>query len=151
MSTRRQTVETRVRLPSFVPFSTSRGTYTATAKLHVMSDLPEIERSIEVPASPDEVWERVVDGDLSEEWMGVRLDPRPGGPVEIPDRDMIGTVEEVTPGESITWSWRDVDGDPSQVTVAIEPTQKGTRVTVVERLLEYRIVHTTPVFFSQAA
>lgn len=116
-----------------------------------MSDLPEIERSIEVPASPDEVWERVVDGDLSEEWMGVRLDPRPGGTVEIPDRDMIGTVEEVTPGESITWSWRDVDGDPSQVTVAIEPTQKGTRVTVVERLLEYRIVHTTPVFFSQAA
>lgn len=116
-----------------------------------MSDLPQIERSIDIPAEPAEVWEKIVDGDLAEEWMGVRVDPRPGGDVTVPDRDMIGTVEEVVPGESITWSWREVDGDPSQVTIELEPATTGTRVKVVERLLEYQITNTPPVFLSQAA
>ncbi|HJQ75715.1 MAG TPA: SRPBCC domain-containing protein [Acidimicrobiia bacterium] len=116
-----------------------------------MSELPEIERSTEVPASPGEVWERIVDGELAEEWMGVRIEPRPGGRVTSSERDMIGTVEEVSPGESITWSWREVDGDPSQVTIAIESAGDGTRVTITERLLEYRITGTPPVFLSLAA
>ena len=116
-----------------------------------MDQLPEIERTVEIPAQPDEVWERIVDGDLAEEWMGVRVDPRPGGAVSVPDRDIIGTVEEVVPGESITWSWREVDGDPSQVTIAITPDEAGCRVTIVERLLEYKITGTPPVCFNQAA
>lgn len=114
-----------------------------------MSDLPEIERSIEVPASPDDVWEKIVEGDLAEEWMGVRLEPKPGGTVDVPDRDVIGTVEEVIPGESITWSWREVDGDPSQVTIDIRPTRDGSEVKVTERLLEYEI--TGPNFCAKAA
>ena len=116
-----------------------------------MDDLPQIERSVEVPARPDEVWERIIDGDLAEDWMGVRIESRRGGNVEVPDRDMIGTVEEVAPGESITWSWREVDGEPSQVTIAIEPTGGGTRVTITERLLKYRITGLPPVFLSKAA
>jgi uncharacterized protein YndB with AHSA1/START domain len=116
-----------------------------------MNELPEIERSVEVPADPDEVWEQIIDGDLAEEWMGVRVAPRRGGEVTVPDRDVIGTVEEVVPGESITWSWREIDGDPSQVTIALEPTETGTRVTIVERLLEYRITGLPPVFLSRAA
>lgn len=114
-------------------------------------DLPEIERSIEVPASRDEVWERIVDRDLSEEWMGVRLEPRPGGEVSVPDRELIGVVEEVVPGKSITWSWRELDAEPSQVTIEITPTETGTRVTITERLLEYRISGIPPLFFSRAA
>lgn len=116
-----------------------------------MDHLPEIERSVELPAEPDEVWEKIVDGDLAEEWMGVRLHPRPGGAVEVPGREVIGTVEEVTPGESITWSWREVDGEPSQVTIEVAPTGTGSRVTIVERLLEYRITNVPPVFYSKAA
>jgi uncharacterized protein YndB with AHSA1/START domain len=116
-----------------------------------MEELPQIERSVEVPAHPDEVWERIVDGDLAEEWMGVRVEPRRGGKVTVPDREVIGTVEEVVPGESITWSWRETDGDPSQVTIDLMPTEEGTRVTIVERLLEYRITGLPPVFLSQAA
>ena len=116
-----------------------------------MTDLPEIERSVEVPAEPTDVWGKIVDGDLAEEWMGVRIEPRPGGGVSVPDRDLIGTVEEVDPGQSITWSWRERDGDPSQVIIRIEPTEVGTRVTIVERLLEYRITGTSPVFLAQAA
>lgn len=116
-----------------------------------MEQLPEIERSVDVPAEPDEVWERIVDGDLAEEWMGVRVEPRRGGSVTVPDRDVIGTVEEVRAGESITWSWRETDGDPSQVTIEIEPIEEGSRVTITERLLEYRITGTPPVFLSKAA
>ncbi|HWB88219.1 MAG TPA: SRPBCC domain-containing protein [Acidimicrobiia bacterium] len=116
-----------------------------------MSELPQVERSTVVPATVEQVWERVVDGALAEEWMGVRLDPRPGGKVVSPDREMIGTVEEVVPGESITWSWREPDGDPSQVTFEIEPVEEGTRVTITERLLEYRITGTPPVFLARAA
>jgi len=116
-----------------------------------MDVLPQIERSTEVPAEPDEVWERIVDGDLAEEWMGVRVEPRRGGAVEVPDREVIGTVEEVIPGESITWSWREVDGEPSQVIIEIAPVDGGTRVTIVERLLEYAIIGLPPVFLSQAA
>lgn len=116
-----------------------------------MDELPEIERSVEVPADPDEVWERIVDGDLAEEWMGVRIDPKRGGQVTVPDRDVIGTVEEVVPGESITWSWREVEGEPSQVTIEVAPTDEGTRVTITERLLEYEITQIPPVLLSQAA
>lgn len=116
-----------------------------------MSELPQIERSIELPAEPGAVWERIVDGDLAEEWMGVRIDPRPGGKVTVPDREMIGTVEELVPGESITWSWREIDGEPSQVTIEISPDEQGTRITITERLLEYRITGTPPVILARAA
>lgn len=116
-----------------------------------MEDLPQVERSVEIPASPDEVWKRVVDGDFSEEWMGVVIDPRPGGDVTVTDREMIGTVEDVVPGESITWSWREPDGDPSQVTIEISPTESGTAVTVTERLLEYTTTGLPPVFLARAA
>lgn len=116
-----------------------------------MDQLPEVERSIELPVPPDEVWERIVDGELSEEWIGVQIEPRPGGNVKVPDHDMIGTVEEVVPGESITWSWREPDGDPSQVTIEIAPSETGSRVTVTERLIEYKITGIPPVFLARAA
>jgi uncharacterized protein YndB with AHSA1/START domain len=107
-------------------------------------DQPEIERSIEVEASPAEVWSRIIEGHLAEEWMGVSLIPRPGGKVSAPADDIIGTVEEVLPERRITWSWRPRDGDPSQVTIEIEPLDQGSRVTVTERLLEYRITGAPP-------
>ncbi len=83
--------------------------------------------------------------------MGVRIEPRPGGEVVVPEREMIGTVEEVVPGKSITWSWREIDGEPSQVTIDLEPSDDGTRVTIVERLLEYQITGLPPVFLAKAA
>lgn len=116
-----------------------------------MDEWPQIERKVELPATPAEVWERIVEGDLAEEWMGVRVEPRRGGSVSVPDRDVIGTVEEVRAGESITWSWREADGDPSQVTIDIEPVEEGSRVTITERLLEYRITGMRPVCLSTAA
>lgn len=117
---------------------------SATAKLQIV-DQPEIERSIEVEAGAAEVWKQITDGALAEEWMGVMVEPRPGGQVIVPNDDVIGTVEEVLPGRSITWSWRKPAGEPSQVTITIEPTDTGSRVTVTERLLEYRITGSPPI------
>lgn len=116
-----------------------------------MDELPQIERTTELPAGPPEVWERIVDGDLAEEWMGVRIEPRVGGDVVVPGKDVIGTVEQVDPERSITWSWRETDGDPSQVTIEIAPTETGTEITVTERLLEFEVAQFPPVFLILAA
>lgn len=125
---------------------------SATAKLRVMDNQnPAVERTIEIPAEPERVWEKIVDGELSEEWMGVRIEPRRNGNVDVPGRDMLGTVEEVDPGRSITWTWRARDGEPSQVTIRVEPSESGTVVTVTERLLDYRITGSPPILLSMAA
>lgn len=105
---------------------------------------PEIERSVDLEAAPGEVWKQIADGALAEEWMGVKVEPRAGGAVLVPNEKVIGTVEEVVPERSITWSWRKPEGEPSQVTITIEPLGVGSRVTVIERLLEYRISGSPP-------
>lgn len=115
-----------------------------------MDELPEVERTVDLHVESDEVWQSVVNCDLAEEWLGVRIDPRKGGVVSVPGREMIGTVEEIVPGESITWSWRPVDGDPSQVTIEVTPIDGGSRVTIVERMLEYRIKGSPPLFLAAA-
>lgn len=107
--------------------------------------LPSIDRTIDLDADPAEVWQRLTDGELTVEWLGVTLDPRPGGSVAVPDRVVIGTVEAVQPNRSITWVWRDPDGDPSQVTIGLEPNGDGTRLTVTERLLPYTITGLAPI------
>lgn len=113
--------------------------------------LPEIERSVEVAAEPEEVWRRIVDGNLAGEWLGVSVVPRPGGAVTVLDGNAIGVVEGIELGRSITWAWRRPDGEPSQVTIAIEPLHPGARVTVTERMLEYTITTWAPIYVSQAA
>jgi uncharacterized protein YndB with AHSA1/START domain len=102
-----------------------------------------VERSITVDASPEEVWNLVVDGTAASDWMGspLTIEPRPGGRVDFApdDTPYIGTVEEVDPGRSITWSWRHPERDPSQVTITITETEEGTTMTVTETLLPYTI------------
>ncbi len=75
-----------------------------------------------------------------------------GGSGAHPTGDVLGVVEGVDPGRSITWTWRRRDGDPSQVTVAIEPVEGGgTRVTVIERLLDYEIASYPAIVLSAVA
>jgi uncharacterized protein YndB with AHSA1/START domain len=111
-----------------------------------MDLLPTIERSVEIEAPPRAVWERIVDGTIAEEWLGIEIEPRVGGSVSIPGRDMIGAIEEIVDGSSITWSWRELSGEPSQVTIMVVEAGDGSLVTVTERLLRYEIVEVDPTW-----
>lgn len=106
-----------------------------------MADAP-IERSVEVEASPDDVWELLVDDDDRAEWFGgpTELRPEPGTPATFTDPDGTrreATVGDVEPGTRIDWVWwpaerRGDDDGASHVSVTLEPTTIGTRVTVTE-------------------
>lgn len=107
-------------------------------------ELPVVEREIDVEATSEEVWRWLTESDLADQWLGARLVPRPGGRVTAADRDVIGTVEEVEEGHFIAWTWRHPDGEPSQVAITIDPTEGGSRITISERLLPYRITGVDP-------
>jgi uncharacterized protein YndB with AHSA1/START domain len=90
----------------------------------------EVEREIELPAPPDEVWESVADA----EWLGgeAEIDLVPGGDLRIGDR--VGWVEEVEPGERLSFWWRLPDEEvATRVEISLTETEEGgTLVRVVE-------------------
>lgn len=107
-----------------------------------------VERTIEIEADPDDVWELLVDDDERAAWFGgpTTLDPVPGGAGIFTEPD--GTrrqavVEESEPGRRLSWTWWPESGDdgPSRVDIDLAPVEPsrpgaptiGTRVTVVER------------------
>jgi uncharacterized protein YndB with AHSA1/START domain len=106
--------------------------------------LPTIGRSIWLPAPPDRLWSRLVDGAFLSTWFErpVRLDARVGGRIELDDGDgsvRWGTIEVLEPDHAIQWSWRTDDGDPSLVRIDLEPDEEGTRLVVNETLLAYEM------------
>lgn len=116
----------------------------ATEELHE-EPLPKVERAIELALSPTELWAHLVDGELASLWMGgmMEIEPRGNGRVSLEtpgSPSLFGTVEEIEVGESIIWTWRTADGDPTQVTLRIDPTDTGSRLNVTEELLRYEIV-----------
>lgn len=83
-------------------------------------------------------------------WMGgeMTIEPRLGGPVSLivaGSPPVFGTVEEILPGGSITWTWRTAEGEPTQVVLNIEPDGEGSLLRVSEELLPYEIVIIPPV------
>jgi uncharacterized protein YndB with AHSA1/START domain len=74
-----------------------------------------VERELEIDASPETVWEFLVDPEKATRWMGMRatLDPRPGGEYRvevIPGNTAVGEFLELDPPHRLvqTWGW-----DPS--------------------------------------
>lgn len=113
-------------------------------------DPPQVERSIALETPPTTLWRHLVDGSLASLWMGgeMTIEPRLNGKVRLLTDDapeIFGTVEEIAPGESITWTWRTSDGEPTQVTIRLEAAEQGSRLTVTERLIPYEIVVIPPV------
>lgn len=106
-----------------------------------------VERTIEIEAHPDDVWDLLVDDDERTAWFGgpTTLEPVPGGAGGFTDPD--GTrreavVEEIDPGRHLRWTWWP-EGDPDAgATVDIDlvpvtPSRPGapaigTQVTVTE-------------------
>jgi len=103
-----------------------------------------IERSIHLESTVENVWEHLTDGDLAGIWMDgeMSITPRVGGRISISNPDAAevwGTVEHVIEGERIQWSWRTDDGLPTLVEIELAPGGSGTRLTVRETLLPWRV------------
>jgi uncharacterized protein YndB with AHSA1/START domain len=94
-------------------------------------------KEVVLPVEPDEAWEAVSDETALEAWLAdrVELDLRPGGEATflLPDgEERRGMVEEVAPGERLTFWWWPEDGESSRVTFELTPAVGGTRVRVTE-------------------
>ncbi|HYJ60713.1 MAG TPA: SRPBCC domain-containing protein [Actinomycetota bacterium] len=101
------------------------------------------EQVIEAPA--DDVWSFMVDPAALSVWFGADawLDPVPGGAIVFRSLDgsvRRGVVEVVEPGVLLTWRWQEIHGvgfgrrigEPSTVSIALEPQGAATRVRIVE-------------------
>jgi uncharacterized protein YndB with AHSA1/START domain len=100
-----------------------------------MSCLPEpplfdVERTLDLPAPPDEVWSELVSG----AWLGddVEIDARPGGALRVDQK--IGVIEEADAMRRLAFWWRERDGraPPSRVDMELVPFGAGTRLRVRE-------------------
>lgn len=106
-----------------------------------------VELEIAIAASPDTVWEFLVDPAKMTRWMGqaAALDPRPGGEYRvevIPGRTGRGKFVELDPPHRLvqTFGWEAGPDGPSPVpagstTIEIElvPTAEGTTVRFTHR------------------
>ncbi|MDX1450236.1 MAG: SRPBCC domain-containing protein [Acidimicrobiia bacterium] len=107
-------------------------------------DLPRIERNAWLPAEPVAVWKHLTDGSLLETWFGgsVTIAVRRGGRITFdPGSGPLrwGTVEDLTAPDHVQWTWRTDDGEPSLVRIELDPEDGGTRLTVTEELLRFRM------------
>jgi uncharacterized protein YndB with AHSA1/START domain len=101
----------------------------------------DVTREVELPASPDEVWEQVADSDRLGEWLeaDVELDPRPGGSGSFRFADgevRRAMVRDVEPGRRLAFTWWPLTGEDvgrsTSVTITIQPTDTGSRLRLVE-------------------
>jgi uncharacterized protein (TIGR03086 family) len=105
-----------------------------------MSTEPVYTSSVDLPVSPDEAFALVTDPERLRRWSAVcaAVDLRAGGAWSwtiTPSHTAGGTIREVDPGRRVVygWGWLDMDGlppDTSTVTLTIEETESGSRVTL---------------------
>jgi uncharacterized protein YndB with AHSA1/START domain len=106
-----------------------------------------LEREVEIAASPETVWEFLVDEAKAALWMGqsVSLDARPGGAYRnevIPGNVAAGEFVELDPPRRLvfTWGWEPGEDGPNRVppgssTIEIElvPDGDGTLLRFTHR------------------
>ena len=101
----------------------------------------DVTREVELPASPDEVWEQVAESDRLGEWLeaDVELDARPGGSGSFRFADgevRRALVRDVEPGQRLAFTWWPLTGAEvgraTTVTITIEPSDAGSRLRLVE-------------------
>ena len=106
-----------------------------------------VRRQVEIAATPETVWELLVDPVKALRWWGIgaELDPRPGGAIRvhvIPGSVVSGEFVEVDPPRRLvyTWGWAEGGGGPelvppgsSTVEIELEPVEGGTSLTLVHR------------------
>jgi len=101
-----------------------------------MSD--EVRREVELPASAEDVWDALTDPERLAGWLAdaVEVELEPGGELSMRTLEgerRTGWVEHADAPRRLSFWWRaDGDEETSRVEVLLEPSEEGTRVTVVE-------------------
>ena len=104
------------------------------------ADTTVVERELEIAASPETVWEFLVDPDRATRWMGLTasFDPRPGGEYRvgvIPGHTAAGEFVELDPPRRLvfTWGWEPgheganaVPPGSSTIEIELVPSGEGT-------------------------
>ncbi|MGH2724300.1 MAG: SRPBCC domain-containing protein [Actinomycetota bacterium] len=108
--------------------------------------MDRIDRQVDLPASPDEVWEALIGPERLSAWFGARarLEPRVGTPVEFrweDGRQRGGVIEEADRPRRLSFRWLPFERLPGgghratgtgRVAFELEPTDTGTRLRVTE-------------------
>jgi uncharacterized protein YndB with AHSA1/START domain len=108
--------------------------------MEATTETTSVEREIAIDASPETVWQCLVDVDKATRWMGetASFDAWPGGAYRIgviPGHTAAGTFVELDPPRRLvyTWGWEPGEDGPNRVppgttTIEIElvPTGDGT-------------------------
>lgn len=107
-----------------------------------MSFPDRIERTVEIPHPPAKVWAALTTAEGLSSWFGPdsRIDLRPGGPARLTGdsgRALELRVERVEEPRVFGYTWPIYglpEDDPRRTYVefSLEPTETGTRLTVVE-------------------
>jgi len=102
------------------------------------TEMTSLDREIAIAASPETVWQFLVDPEKAVLWMGERatFDARPGGAWTIdvlPERTASGTFVELDPPHRLvyTWGWEASGGEanpvpPGSSTIEIELAAEGS-------------------------
>jgi uncharacterized protein YndB with AHSA1/START domain len=115
------------------------------------AETASLQRELQIGASPETVWEFLVDPEKAKRWMGlsVTIDAQPGGAYRcevIPGHVALGEVTEVNPPRRLvcTWGWEPGEDGPATVppgssTVEIELVREGagTRLLFTHRDLPH--------------
>ena len=111
------------------------------------TETTSLQRELQIDASPETVWEFLVDPEKAQRWMGtsVAIEAQPGGAYRcavVPGHTARGEVVEVDPPRRLvfTWGW-EPDGDgpnlvppgTSTVEIELEPEGEGTRLRFTHR------------------
>jgi len=102
--------------------------------------MPEVVRSIEIPAPPSAVWRLLSTQEGLRRWLApdLEIDMRVGGAYRMLGADgqtwISGTVLELVPEGRLTLSWLEEEAGwvhPARLLVTLEPTASGSRVGLV--------------------
>ena len=107
------------------------------------TDTTVYERTLSIDASPETVWEFLVDPEKLMRWKGINadLDPRPGGVYRcevIPGHTARGEFVELDPPHRLvfSWGWDGNDGVPpgsSTIEIELATDGEGTSLRFVHR------------------
>ena len=96
--------------------------------------MPTIEKSYEMNATPEEVFDALVNPDMIEDWSGdeAKMTPNVGGKFSLWGGQMFGTNLEVVKNKKLVQEWcYDQWKEPSKVTFTIKAKGKKTIVDLL--------------------